>query len=99
VSELSVVATAPALSQVAVGVAGSVQVLLPLEGVVDVGSLQRKLQKDLEKIRKEITGIRQRLDNPDFVGKAPAEILEKNRTQLAALEQQEAILQQRLHHL
>lgn len=99
VSELSVVATAPALSQVAVGVAGSVQVLLPLEGVVDVGSLQRKLQKDLEKIRKELSGIRQRLDNPDFVGKAPAEILEKNRTQLAALEQQEAILQQRLHHL
>ncbi|MEN9251092.1 MAG: valine--tRNA ligase [Thermostichales cyanobacterium HHBFW_bins_127] len=99
VSELSLVAEAPSVSQVAVGVAGSVQILLPLQGIVDVGSLQRKLEKDLEKIHKEISSIQSRLDNPNFVGKAPPEILEKNRHQLSELQQQAAILQQRLHHL
>ncbi|MEN9265975.1 MAG: hypothetical protein Q6K99_07030, partial [Thermostichales cyanobacterium BF4_bins_65] len=80
-------------------VAGSVQILLPLQGIVDVGSLQRKLEKDLEKIHKEISSIQSRLDNPNFVGKAPPEILEKNRHQLSELQQQAAILEQRLHHL
>ncbi len=85
--------------QVAAGVVGTVQVLLPLAGLVDVEALKAKLTKDLGKIEAETKGIESRLSNPNFVERAPAEVVASNRAQLEELEQQQQILKDRLQKL
>ncbi|MGK7913840.1 MAG: valine--tRNA ligase [Synechococcus sp.] len=85
--------------QVAAGVVGTVQVLMPLAGLVDIDALKAKLQKDLGKIEGEMKGINGRLGNPNFVNRAPAEVVEANRQSLAELQTQAEILSERLNKL
>jgi valyl-tRNA synthetase len=85
--------------QVAAAVVGTVQVLVPLAGLVDVGALRAKLQKDLAKLEKEAQGIRTRLENPNFLSRANPEVVQASREQLAELEAQRQLLQARLEKL
>ncbi len=84
---------------VAAGVVGTIQVLMPLAGLVDFEALRAKLHKDIAKLEKEAQGIRSRLDNPNFTDKAPADVVQTNRDQLAELETQIQLLQDRLTQL
>jgi valyl-tRNA synthetase len=56
------------------GVSGELQVLLPIEGLVDLDALRGLLEKDIAKAEKEIAGLSGRLANPNFAGKAQAEL-------------------------
>jgi valyl-tRNA synthetase len=85
--------------QMAAGVVGTVQVLIPLAGVVDVAALRSKLEKDLVKIEAEVQSLSNRLGNPGFVNKAPAEVVESARAALQEAEQQAAIVRDRLNQL
>jgi valyl-tRNA synthetase len=85
--------------QVAAAVVGTVQVLVPLAGLVDVEALRAKLQKDLAKLEKEAQGIRTRLENPNFLSRANPEVVQASRKQLAELEAQRQLLQARLEKL
>ncbi|MEO1067712.1 MAG: valine--tRNA ligase [Cyanobacteria bacterium J06638_6] len=78
------------------GVTGTVQVLIPLTGVVDVDALKAKVEKDLAKVEAEIKSLSGRLSNPGFVNKAPAEVVQGARDSLAESEAQAAILKSRL---
>ncbi|WOD38494.1 valine--tRNA ligase [Nodosilinea sp. E11] len=78
------------------GVTGTVQVLIPLSGVVDVDALRAKVEKDLGKVEGEIKSLSGRLSNPGFVDKAPAEVVQGARDSLAEAEAQAAILKARL---
>lgn len=81
------------------GVVGTVQVLIPLTGVVDIEALRTKVQKDLGKVEAEIKSLSGRLNNPNFVSKAPVEVVEATRAALAEAEKQAQILEQRLSRL
>jgi valyl-tRNA synthetase len=85
--------------QVAAAVVGTVQVLVPLAGLVDVEALRAKLQKDLAKLEKEAQGIRTRLENPNFLSRANSDVVQASRKQLAELEAQRQLLQARLEKL
>jgi valyl-tRNA synthetase len=78
------------------GVTGTVQVLIPLTGVVDVDALKAKVEKDLAKVEAEIKSLSGRLSNSGFVDKAPAEVVQGARDSLAESEAQAAILKSRL---
>ena len=78
------------------GVTGTVQVLIPLTGVVDVDALRAKVEKDLTKVEGEIKSLSGRLSNPGFVDKAPAEVVQGARDALAEAETQATILRSRL---
>lgn len=78
------------------GVVGTIQVLIPLTGVVDVDALKAKLEKDLGKIEDEIKSLSGRLSNPGFVEKAPADVVQGARDSLAEAETQVEILRSRL---
>ncbi|CAM5510111.1 valine--tRNA ligase [Frigidibacter albus] len=56
---------------------------LPLDGVIDVAEEQARLTKALDKLEKDLNGLRGRLNNPKFVASAPEEIVEENREKLA----------------
>jgi len=81
------------------GVVGTIQALIPLAGVVDVAALRAKIQKDLSKVEAEIKSLSNRLSNPNFVNKAPAEVVKGARDTLAEAEKQAEILRERLRRL
>ncbi|WP_421656572.1 valine--tRNA ligase [Leptothermofonsia sp. ETS-13] len=100
VATLSITSTPPVeTSKMFAGVVGTVQVLMPLAGVVDIDALCAKLEKDLKKIETEIQSLSSRLTNPNFVNKAPTDVVEGARASLKELEKQAEILQTRLARL
>jgi valyl-tRNA synthetase len=72
---------------------------LPLEGVIDIDAEKARLSKTLEKLGKDIGGLRGRLTNPKFVASAPEEIIEETRENLALNEAEAAKLQAALSRL
>ena len=85
--------------QMFAGVVGTVQVLIPLAGVVDIEALKAKIQKDLSKVEAEVQSLTQRLSNPKFVDKAPTNVVQGARDALAEAEKQANILRERLARL
>ena len=81
------------------GVSGGLQVFLPLEGLVDLEALRARLQKDLAKAEKEISGLQARLLNPNFADKAPPVVVAECRANLNEAETQKKIARKRLDDL
>jgi valyl-tRNA synthetase len=86
-------------SQAIAGVVGTVQVVIPLAGVVDLGAQRTKIERDLKRVEAEIQSLSGRLGNPGFVNKAPADVVESARATLAEAEKQAEILRDRLGKL
>ncbi len=80
-------------------VSGELQVLLPIEGLVDLEALKGRLEKDLGKAEKEIAGLVGRLANPNFAGKAPPEVVVECRANLAEAKAQAKLARGRLEGL
>jgi len=81
------------------GVSGELQVLLPIEGLVDLDALRGRLEKDIAKAEKEIQGLAGRLANPNFADKAPPEVVAECRSNLAEAEAQAELARRRLADL
>ncbi|MFB2646760.1 valine--tRNA ligase [Raphidiopsis sp. BLCC-F218] len=81
------------------GVVGTVQIVIPLTGVVDVEVLRAKLEKTLAKVQAEIDALTGRLNNANFVDKAPPAVVQTARDALAEAEKQAQILRERLADL
>ncbi len=61
--------------------------LLPLKGVVDFTAERERLNKELESLNKNLEGYARKLNNPSFVERAPAAVVEEEkRRQAEALE-------------
>ena len=87
------------LGQVIAGVFATVQVLIPLTGIVDIEALRSKLEKNLAKVEKEVKSLTGRLNNPGFVNKAPADVIQGAKDSLAEAQKQAEILRDRLQRL
>ena len=74
----------------------TVQVILPLTGVVDLDAFKAKIQKKVDKIDKDITSIQGRLGNAKFVERATPEVVEETKNLLIEAEKQREILLERL---
>ncbi len=55
------------------------ELYLSTEGLIDVAAEMARLGKELEKIESEILKVEQKLANPSFVQKVPAEVLQEHR--------------------
>ncbi len=81
------------------GVIGTIQVVIPLSGVVDIEVVRAKLEKSLTKVEAEIQSLSARLNNPNFVDKARADVVQGARDALTEAEKQAEILRDRLRGL
>ena len=63
---------------------------LPLADVIDISAEKDRIQKTLDKLAKELGGLRGRLNNPKFVESAPEDIIDETRANLADREEEEA---------
>jgi valyl-tRNA synthetase len=81
------------------GMAGTVEVRLPLTDLVDLEALRVKLARDLAKKVKQRDSLRTRLEDSSYREKAPEELIQKSEQELAELDQQTAVLEARLSTL
>ena len=80
-------------------VSDGVEVYLPLSGIVDPAKELARLGKQAGKLEKEVAGLAGRLKSPKFVEKAPAEVVEKSKKELAELEEQLASVRSRMSQM
>lgn len=59
---------------------------LPLGDIIDVEVEKKRLTLTLKETEKELTALQAKLDNPEFVQKAPEEIIEKNQNRRIELQ-------------
>ena len=63
---------------------------IPLQGLIDIGEEKSRLEKAMEKLKKEIGGLKGRLDNPNFAKSAPEEVVDEARANLEARQDEAA---------
>jgi valyl-tRNA synthetase len=64
-------------------VAGDVEIIVPLKGLVNVEEEEKRLGKEIAKIEKDIEFLSKKLENPSFVERAPADVVAKEREKIA----------------
>ena len=74
----------------------TVQLILPLTGVVDIDAFKAKIQKKIDKIDKDIVSTNARLSNSKFVERATPEVVKEAKDSLIESEKQREILLERL---
>ena len=72
----------------AASVIESLEVYVPLEGLIDFDKEKARLKKENDRLTTEIKSITERLRNKNFTQKAPEEIIEKQKARKADLELQ-----------
>jgi valyl-tRNA synthetase len=60
---------------------------VPLEGAVDIDAELARVDKELSKVSKELEIVNRKLANEDFVAKAPAQVVEKERQKAGDLDE------------
>ncbi len=80
-------------------VIGDLQVILPIEGLVDIEALRNRLLKDIAKADKEITNLSERLSNTAFSEKAPPEVVAECKSKLKEAQSQADLARERLSNL
>ncbi len=69
----------------AAGVAQDVEIFLPLKGLIDFAEEERRLEKEIDKISRDLTKVNKKLSNEDFLAKAPEDIIEKEKLKASEL--------------
>ena len=72
---------------------------LPLAGLIDIDAEKTRLQKSLDKLGKEIGGLKGRLNNPKFAASAPADVVAEAQSNLDARQEEADQLQAALNRL
>ncbi|MDR0782086.1 MAG: valine--tRNA ligase [Pseudomonadales bacterium] len=83
----------------AMQLAGEMEILVPLAGVIDLGAERTRLSKELEKLRAEISKLDGQLGNERFVANAPEAVVGKVREQRGAAQHALAQLEEQLARL
>ena len=78
---------------------GNVRLLVPMAGIIDIEAEKARLGKQQERTNTDLGRMRTKLDNPDFVNNAPADVVTKTRHQAAELELQISQLDEQLGRL
>ena len=74
-------------------VLGEMDLIIPLEGMMDFQEERKRVEKELKKIEKDLIFLDKKLSNPDFVKKAPVDIIEKDEQRKKSLSLKQAKLE------
>ncbi|MEA2736842.1 MAG: valyl-tRNA synthetase [Acetobacteraceae bacterium] len=76
-----------------------ITIVLPLEGLIDIAAERTRLSKERDKLAADAKKTSQKLNNADFVSRAPEEVVVENRERLEAAQSEIARLQAALDRL
>ena len=89
----------PTPSPAGVGLAGTIEVFLPMEGLVDLDKERERLGKELALVEGWIAAGAKKLSNDNFTGRAPEDVVRREQDQLAENEAKAEALRLRLADL
>ena len=78
---------------------GGYKLAIPLEGLIDPVEEMERLQKELEGVENDIKIISSKLANKQFVEKAPAAVVEKEKAKITDAENKKAMLEKSIAKL
>ena len=59
------------------------ELFVPLEGLIDLSAERDRLEKEIQRVQQMLEGIEKKLGNPQFTGRAPKDVVEKEREKKA----------------
>jgi valyl-tRNA synthetase len=71
----------------ATALVGEMKILIPMAGLIDKDAEAARLDKEIEKLQKDMQRVEGKLSNQNFVGKAPEAVVQKERDKLADMQQ------------
>ena len=80
-------------------ISGGIEIYLPLAGMIDLEAEKERLLKELVQLEQRIVSSQTKLNNQNFVQKAPAEVVERERQRLADIELQATKIRDQLQDL
>ena len=86
-------------SPAGIGMAGTIEVFLPMAGLIDLAKERERLGKELSQVEGWIAGGHKKLSNEGFAARAPEDVVQREREQLAENEAKAETLRQRLSAL
>jgi valyl-tRNA synthetase len=69
----------------AIALVGNLKILIPIAGLIDKDAELARLDKEIQRIHNDLPRVEGKLNNPAFVDKAPADVIEKEKAKLADL--------------
>jgi len=78
---------------------GGTELFVPLEGVIDLDRERSRLREEIARLQGLSAGTRKKLENENFVSRAPEDVVQKERDKLAQYEEQASKLQEKLTEL
>jgi valyl-tRNA synthetase len=79
VEEITSTESLPTIDASARGIVSGIDLLIPLEGLIDFAKERERIGKEISKRENEASGLATRLGNPSFVERASAEIVQQAR--------------------
>ncbi len=70
----------------AIALVGELRILIPMAGLIDKVAEIARLEKEIQKLEKDLPRIEGKLNNPKFVDKAPAAVIDKEKEKLATIQ-------------
>ena len=86
-------------SQAASAVLEGLEVYLPLKGLLDLDKEITRLEKEIAQAKQEQQSLEAKLGNAGFTGKAPAQVVAKERERLSGIVSRRVALEERLKEL
>lgn len=73
-----------------------IEIFIPLKGLIDFEKEIARLKKESDVLEKELARVNGKLNNPGFVDKAPADVIEKERAKQKEYQDKKAAIDERL---
>jgi valyl-tRNA synthetase len=93
IEELTISDSLPEMKNSARGIVQQLDLVIPLEGLIDDEKEKERINKEIAKREKEASGLEGRLNNPSFVERAAADVVQQARDRQAELTDEIAKLQ------
>ncbi len=73
------------LKSTATAVVEQIELFIPLEGLIDLEKERQRLEKEIKRLEQQVLNLQKKLNNEDFLQKAPAEVIRQEKEKLKNL--------------
>jgi len=80
-------------------VVGGATIFVPLEGIIDFSKEARRLEKEMNKLTKELAVVSKKLENDGFLNKAPNDVVEQVKAKHSGLQEKQQKLESNLNRI
>jgi valyl-tRNA synthetase len=96
---LTPVDRAPAGAAANVIIPGGTELIVPLEGLIDVAKECARLRTELAGLEKQLTALEARLENPGFLARAPSQVVDSERAKAQEWRSRRELMRSRIEAL